>query len=556
MTTKEDKLQTLEKIKSKIKELEKEDTIKDVEQKKNQTATVLKATLEMININSKEKLSNISENIREWIENTKIEMEITQNAIEHLTQSTNSDKERKQNFSEKQHIFRESDLSIMFAKDKNFKSLYFMFVTFFCWLFLSVTMNSYKTNGVIIDFEFWRENFVGLQLTIIIWISLYLYSTFIIFFVCFINLFAKKNGYIPYYIVFLIYFIYQAMIYSITFLTGKVSFTCGCIIGCEMARFSLKIHSYFREKMLYGLKDFHMDYAAFSPIRSKDGNAKSEILDINIKDFFTEFRRFNYFIFCPSLIYRDNYPRITNRRYKKILVHLTNFILCILCYYAIVRFVCEPYMQQSRLKDYYSFSMFMLESARLTIPCVGFLLVGFFLFLHTWLNLWAELLRHGDRRFYEDWWNSTNFEVYYRKWNMVVHEWLYYYIYNDIIRLSLGKLNRLHAKFTVFIISVIVHEIIIWVAIGFFFPILSIFFGGPGIIFTYIKSKGKKFNLMFWIKMFTGPGFIFLSYLRELKSRAVLDGLGLVHGWHQWMPRMLLIYFEPYKSMLNTTPYY
>jgi sterol O-acyltransferase len=551
----EDKHKTLERVKNKIKELEREDTVKDVEAKKNQTASVLKSTLELLGMNSKEKLANISENLREWIENARIEMEITQNAVEQLNQSTVTDKDHKQNFSEKTHKFRESELSVLFVKDKNFKSLYYLFIVFFTWLFLSVAMKSYRESGVILDLQFWRTNFAGTQLTFIIWISLYLYSTFILFFVGLINLYAKKHKYIPYILVFTIYFIYQGLIYIVTFFTcGKVSFACGCIIGCEMTRFSLKIHSYFREKMLYGLKEYHMNYATFSPIKTKE--MQSELIDIDIKDIFTEFRRFNYYLFCPSLIYRDVYPRITNYRYKIILAHFTNFAMCILFYYALARYICEPYMSFSKISDYYSASRFLFESFRFAIPSVGFLLVGFFMFLHTWLNLWAELLRHGDRRFYEDWWTSTNFEIYYRKWNMVVHEWLYYYIYNDVIRLSLGKLNRMHAKFIVFLISVVVHEIIVWIAMGFFFPTLSFFFGGPGLIFTYLKSNEKKYNLMFWAKMFWGTGLIFSLYLREFKSRTVLDSLGLVQEWHQWVPRSILIFMEPYKTMLVSTPYY
>jgi sterol O-acyltransferase len=62
------------------------------------------------------------------------------------------------------------------------------------------------------------------------------------------------------------------------------------------------------------------------------------------------------------------------------------------------------------------------------------LILGFYMLLHSWFNFWAEILRFPDRLFYEDWWNSLEFGTYYRKWNIVVHEWLYYYIYLDSIR--------------------------------------------------------------------------------------------------------------------------
>lgn len=31
----------------------------------------------------------------------------------------------------------------------------------------------------------------------------------------------------------------------------------------------------------------------------------------------------------------------------------------------------------------------------------------------------------------QDWWNSTSFSNYYRTWNVVVHDWLYSYVYQD-----------------------------------------------------------------------------------------------------------------------------
>lgn len=170
--------------------------------------------------------------------------------------------------------------------------------------------------------------------------------------------------------------------------------------------------------------------------------------------------------------------------------------------------------------------------------------------LHTWMNLWSEMLRHGDRRFYEDWWNCTNFEQYYRKWNMVVHEWLYYYIYNDVRRFSLGKISRTVSSLVVFSISVVIHEIIIVMAIGFLYPILSLFFGGPGILFTYIKTTKKFYNVVFWLEMFLGPGIIVVLYLWEFNLREAFASIELVSPWHRYIPKIILMFKECYKSKL------
>lgn len=78
-------------------------------------------------------------------------------------------------------------------------------------------------------------------------------------------------------------------------------------------------------------------------------------------------------------------------------------------------------------------------------------MAGYF-FLHSWLNLWGELLKFADREFYsvsssvssllslifclslllQDWWTCTSFSAFYRKWNLLVHDWIKAYIYQDM----------------------------------------------------------------------------------------------------------------------------
>ena len=55
-----------------------------------------------------------------------------------------------------------------------------------------------------------------------------------------------------------------------------------------------------------------------------------------------------------------------------------------------------------------------------SLPGIILLLLGFYGFLHCWLNGFAELLRFNDKEFYQDWWTAKSFGEYYRKWNCVV----------------------------------------------------------------------------------------------------------------------------------------
>jgi len=45
----------------------------------------------------------------------------------------------------------------------------------------------------------------------------------------------------------------------------------------------------------------------------------------------------------------------------------------------------------------------------------------FYAMFHSWLNFTAELLRFGDRLFYKDWWNAETLDMYWRNWNLPVH---------------------------------------------------------------------------------------------------------------------------------------
>ena len=164
------------------------------------------------------------------------------------------------------------------------------------------------------------------------------------------------------------------------------------------------------------------------------------------------------------------------------------------------------------------------------LPSTFFLILGFFGFLHSWLNCWAEITRFPDRCFYSDWWNSIEFGSYYRKWNIIVHDWLYYFIYVDTCRFfKCGLKNTFMPKMLTFLISAVIHELIITYALGFFYPILFILFTGPGMFFFKEKGiiliqnkknlKSISVNLAFWLEMYIGGSLLFTFYLVESFAR-------------------------------------
>lgn len=53
----------------------------------------------------------------------------------------------------------------------------------------------------------------------------------------------------------------------------------------------------------------------------------------------------------------------------------------------------------------------------------------FFMVWECMCNAFAELTYYGDREFYKDWWNSTTFEEFNRKWNKCVYNFLFRHCY-------------------------------------------------------------------------------------------------------------------------------
>ena len=83
--------------------------------------------------------------------------------------------------------------------------------------------------------------------------------------------------------------------------------------------------------------------------------------------------------------------------------------------------------------------------------------INFFLVFDFVCNFYAELSGFADRQFYQDFWNSTTMEEYARKWNRLVHEFLYRHFYLEY--LLRHKFTVFQANLWTFVFSMIFHEI-------------------------------------------------------------------------------------------------
>ena len=170
-------------------------------------------------------------------------------------------------------------------------------------------------------------------------------------------------------------------------------------------------------------------------------------------------------------------------------------------------------------------------------------MLAFFGLLHSWFNFFAELTCFADRLFYQDWWNTTDFGVYYRKWNGVVHDFLYCYVYLELLRQitpanASAPQRAARAQFAMlftFVLSALVHEYIITLGLGFFYPVLLVLFLGAGVSFIWLMrilfgGVPRLANVFFWTNMMVGMGILCVLYAREYYARLPLSELQLMCG--------------------------
>ena len=229
-----------------------------------------------------------------------------------------------------------------------------------------------------------------------------------------------------------------------------------------------------------------------------------------------------YFVAAPTLCYQTEYPRTKHVR----LGYLLSLSLRLVVLSSTLTAICIQYMlpllddasKAIVARDAFAASERLFK---LAIPVTYCWVGGFYTFFHVWLNLLAEVLRFGDRTFYKDWWNATDFETYWRKWNMPVHCWIVRHAYFPLQR----HFSRSKAKvgFLCFTLSAVLHEIVVAFPLRSFYMPLA-FFGMmaqvpmlPISAYIHRTTRGTAFeqsgNFLFWLTFcFVGQPLCVISY--------------------------------------------
>ena len=232
------------------------------------------------------------------------------------------------------------------------------------------------------------------------------------------------------------------------------------------------------------------------------------------------FSKYLYFLFAPTLIYRDAYPRTNTINWKFVIQCLLE---CIASFFTLTFCVVNCFPSSERWAQKYTVSEILFEIAVDTIFAAVGVMAMFLLVLHSVQNLFAEILQFGDRLFYLDWWNECSLHGWLVKWNKIVQDWLYYYVYRDFKEHICD--DGFLAKLTVFLVSFGVHEWIIYCCVGAFFPLMFLDF--MAVVFPlsfYEFPKTTFFNVLYWFLgvLMVSVGFVFYTLEWYARSQSPL----------------------------------
>ncbi|XP_077574025.1 sterol O-acyltransferase 1 [Stigmatopora nigra] len=404
----------------------------------------------------------------------------------------------------KQFLSRRSLLDELFEVN-HIRTIYHMFIALLILFILSTLVVDFIDEGrLVLDFDLLVYAFGQFPLVVCTWIFMFL-SVLVVPYPLFKLWIQTQSGSYRHsrlYSFFFgaLYLLYQSL--GLGFLPTYVVVSnslppASCfIVILEQVRLMMKVHSFIRENV------------PRVQAWTKDKPSQGPVVPL--------ISQYLYFLFAPTLIYRDKYPRNPIIRWGYVATKLLQVLGCLFyAYYVFVR-LCIPQFHSIRLQ-FFDLRSMVLGVFNSILPGVLVLFLGFFAFLHCWLNAFAEMLRFGDRMFYNDWWNSTSFANYYRTWNVVVHDWLFHYVYRDFLLIS-QKRFRAAAMLFVFTISAVVHEYILAICFGFFYPVLFCLFMCFGMMFNFIlhdQRKGPIWNIIMWTSLFLGHGVIICLYSQE-----------------------------------------
>lgn len=222
------------------------------------------------------------------------------------------------------------------------------------------------------------------------------------------------------------------------------------------------------------------------------------------------FRIFMNYYFSPTFCFQFNYPKCQQFRFFFFVEKLFMFLgCCFLAYVLIEHFIVPVCVERIRIR-------FLDSLLQLIMPMFFVNLLMFFGLFEGLCNALAECTLFADREFYSDWWNCTNYGDFNRKWNKIVHAFLFRYVYRPLR--SDWKLPKWASLFGTFLVSSVMHELVMGAFSGkmnfrfFAFQMSQI----PLMALSAIPIspfQGTIGNVILLGGLFVGPPLLLLLYL-------------------------------------------
>ncbi|KAK5196089.1 hypothetical protein LTR99_008102 [Exophiala xenobiotica] len=232
-----------------------------------------------------------------------------------------------------------------------------------------------------------------------------------------------------------------------------------------------------------------------------------------------------YFWWAPTLVYQPYYPRTESIRWTFLFKRIGEVVaLCVFMW-----LVCAQYavpVLHNSLGGMVSLDFPSIAERLMKLSTISLIvwLAGFFALFQSFLNALAEIMRFGDRVFYEDWWNSTGLKMYWATWNKPVYHFMLRHIYSPLVGRGWSPQA---ASAWVFVFSGFLHELAVGVPTH---SILGVAFLGmvmqlPLIACTEPLTKkdgtGKVIgNCIFWINfVFVGQPLAAMIYFFSWQAK-------------------------------------
>uniref|UniRef100_A0A4W5MWN6 O-acyltransferase n=1 Tax=Hucho hucho TaxID=62062 RepID=A0A4W5MWN6_9TELE len=207
-----------------------------------------------------------------------------------------------------------------------------------------------------------------------------------------------------------------------------------------------------------------------------------------------------YFVFAPTLCYELNFPRSPRIRKSFLLRRLFEMLFFIQLLIGLVQQWMVPTIQNS-MKPF-------------QVPNHLIWLIFFYWFFHSSMNFVAELMRFGDREFYQDWWNSETITYFWSNWNIPVHKWCLRHFYKPLMRRGV---NKWVAQTAIFLVSAFFHEYLVSVPLKMFrlWAFMGMMSQIPLAWFVGRFLRGNYGNAAVWISLIIGQPIAVLMYVHD-----------------------------------------